>query len=70
MNVAMLYRVTFASVGSIICVVQNKQYFFSPIVKLFQANETFSEQYKHVKMDYTNVATFFVAMTLNGYIGH
>ena len=65
----MLYRVTFASAGSIVGLVQNKQYFFSPMVKLFQANETFSEQYKHVKMVYTTVATFFVAMTLNGYIG-
>ena len=44
-----------------------KAIFFPPMVKLFQANETLSEQYKHVKMDYTNVATFFVAMTLNGY---
>ena len=65
----MLYLVTFASAGSIVCLVQNKQYFFSPMVKLFQANETFSEQYKHVKTDQTMVATFFVAMMLNGYIG-
>ena len=65
----MLYRVAFANVGSIVCVVQNKQYFFSPMVKLFQANETFSGQYKHVKMDYTTLATFFVAMALNGYTG-
>ena len=55
--------------GSVACMVQNKQYFFSPMVKLFQANKTFSGKYKHVKMDYKTVATFFVEMTLNGYIG-
>ena len=57
-----MYCVTFASVGSIVCLVQNKQK-KSPMFKLFQANEMFSEQYKHVKMEYTTVATFFVAMT-------
>ena len=52
----------------IVCVEQNKQCFF-PMVKLFQANETFYEQYKHVIVDYTTMATFFVAMTLKWYIG-
>ena len=31
--------------GSVACVVQDKQYSLSPMVKLFQANETFSGQY-------------------------
>ena len=67
----MLYRVTFASVGSLAAspVWYRISIFFSPILKLFQANETCSGQYKHVKMDYKTVATFFVEMTLNGYIG-
>ena len=33
------------------------------MVKLFQANEKFSEQYLRVKMEYTTLATFFVAIT-------
>ena len=58
MGVAMLYRVTFASVGSIVCVVQNRQYFFLSWLSYFRANETFSEQYERVKMDNTTEATF------------
>ena len=43
------HAVTFASVSSIVCVVQNRQNFFLKRLNYFKANETFSEQYKHVK---------------------
>ena len=45
MDVVMLYHVMFASVGSIVCVVQNEQYFFSPMVELFQAIHTVSSEH-------------------------
>ena len=41
MDVAMLYRVAFASVGSIICLVQKKQYFFLQWLSYFKQMKRF-----------------------------